>query len=346
VGTLKEIADVESIQTTIWMEGFQQIKATPTGMDLILLNSSAEGEIQRAYESNKLWWERWFLSLTPWRPNLRPRGKRIWVRLFGVPLHIWSWEGFKKIIWRYRTLLNLDPETLEQSRFDVARALITVTFWEMVDEIIEVKVDDEVFTIRMIEERFESLDLGRHKAAGSRNGVGESDIDSVSRVGEDRSVLGVAEGWSENESVDGESVNNDDVGVLHSVDTVGINQEVVGKAVSTIPHGERENQCQEVSSLEAAKGYGAKEEDTDGDRVQSVEACNGSVCFVVMETPQPRVQNHDVEGQQMRMENDVVEKIYDACVVEGFVGEGQRGNEENIGPNLNLGLSEGGGNLG
>jgi hypothetical protein len=311
-------------------------------MDLILLNSSLEGEIQRAYESNKSWWEMWFLSLTPWRPNLRPRGRRIWVRLFGVPLHIWSWEGFKKIIWRYGTLVNLDPETLEQSRFDVARALITVTFWEMVDEIIEVKVDDEVFTIRMIEERFGSLDLGRNKAAGSRNGVGDSDADSVSRVGEEQSVLGVAEGWSENESVGGDSVNYDDEGVLHAVDTVGINQGVVVKAVDTLLDGERENQCQEVGRLEAAKGYGAEEEDTDGDRIQSIEACFGSVCSVVMETPQPRVQNQVVEGQQLEMEQDVGEKLYVECVVEDVVGEGQRGLKVDIGPNLIMGLSEGG----
>jgi hypothetical protein len=340
VGTLKEIADVDSIQTNIWMEGFQQIKATPIGMDLILLNSSLEGEIQRAYESNKSWWEMWFLSLTPWRPNLRPRGRRIWVRPFGVPLHIWSWEGFKKIIWRYGTLVNLDPETLEQSRFDVARDLITVTFWEMVDEIIEVKVDDEVFTIRMIEERFGSLDLGRNKAAGSRNGVGDSDADSVSRVGEEQSVLGVAEGWSENESVGGDSVNYDDEGVLHAVDTVGINQGVVVKAVDTLPDGERENQCQEVGRLEAAKGYGAEEEDTDGDRIQTLEASFGSVCSVVMETPQPRVLNQVVEGQQLEMEQDVGEKLSVECVVEDVVGEGQRGFKVDIGPNLIMGLSE------
>jgi hypothetical protein len=167
VGTLREIAEVDSIQTTIWMEGFQQIQAITLGMDLILLNSTVEGEIQRAYESNKLWWGRWFLSLTPWRPDIRPRGRRIWVRLFGVPLHIWSWEGFKKIIWRYGKLLNLDPKTLEQLRFDVARALIAVSYWEMVDEVIEVKVNDEVFIIRMIEERFCCLDLGKNKVAGS-----------------------------------------------------------------------------------------------------------------------------------------------------------------------------------
>jgi hypothetical protein len=69
-------------------------------------------------------------------------------------------EGFKKIIWRYGNLLKLDPETMEQSRLDVAKAQIVVTYWEMVDEVIEVKVDDEVFIIKMVEERFGGVMLG------------------------------------------------------------------------------------------------------------------------------------------------------------------------------------------
>ncbi|MCI06555.1 hypothetical protein A2U01_0027615, partial [Trifolium medium] len=126
VGTLKEFADVDNIQVTLWLEGFQQIKARPLGLDLILLTSPNRDDIQRAYESNKAWWERRFLSLTPWRPDILPKRRRIWVRLFGVPLHIWSFEGFKKIIWRFGKLMNLDRETSEQTRFDVARAQIEV----------------------------------------------------------------------------------------------------------------------------------------------------------------------------------------------------------------------------
>ncbi|MCI31826.1 hypothetical protein A2U01_0053038, partial [Trifolium medium] len=68
--------------------------------------------------------------------------------------------------------MNLDRETLEQTRFDVARAQIEVSYWEMVDEVIEVKVDEEIFIIRMIEGRFGSIDAGIHKNTGSNIGVG------------------------------------------------------------------------------------------------------------------------------------------------------------------------------
>ncbi|GAU50425.1 hypothetical protein TSUD_300250 [Trifolium subterraneum] len=189
VGKLKEFADADNIQVTLWMEGFQQIKARFLGLDLILLTSTIKDEIQRAYESNKEWWERRFLSLTPWRPNIRPNRRRIWVRLFGVPLHIWSYEGFKKIIWRYGKLLNLDRETSEQIRFDVARAQIEVSYWEMVDEVIEVKVDEEIFIIRMVEERFGCIDV-----VNGGDLVGEEVVCTAGKDGDTISRMGTGEG--------------------------------------------------------------------------------------------------------------------------------------------------------
>ncbi|MCI33631.1 DUF4283 domain protein, partial [Trifolium medium] len=125
--------DADNIQLALWMEGYEQIKAISLGMDLILLSPLEGDGIRRAYEGNKKWWERWFSTVKPWRPDILPNGRRIWVRLFGVPLHIWGWDGFNSLIWRFGRLLNLDPETSNQTRFDVARAQVAITQWEMVD---------------------------------------------------------------------------------------------------------------------------------------------------------------------------------------------------------------------
>jgi hypothetical protein len=88
VGSLWEAGEAENIQITLWMEGYQHIKATTMGLDLILLTTTDAGGIEKAYASNKEWWERWFSSVKPWRPDILPRRRRVWVRLFGVPLHI------------------------------------------------------------------------------------------------------------------------------------------------------------------------------------------------------------------------------------------------------------------
>ncbi|MCI58778.1 hypothetical protein A2U01_0080033, partial [Trifolium medium] len=49
----------------------------------------------------------------------------------------------------------------------------------MVDEVIEIKIDEEVFIIWMVEERFGCIDLGFNMAARSRKAGGSSDEGSA-----------------------------------------------------------------------------------------------------------------------------------------------------------------------
>ncbi|GAU45815.1 hypothetical protein TSUD_115030 [Trifolium subterraneum] len=160
VGTLWEVKEAESIQMQILMEGFQDVQATMMGIDKILLSSIKEGGVQRAFEANKLWWEKKFSDIKVWSSIQKPRGRRIWVRIFGAPPHAWGWECFNRIVWRIGNLINLDGPTTRQERLDVARAQIAVTSWKFVDEIQEIKVNEELFVVRVMEERFGEVDLG------------------------------------------------------------------------------------------------------------------------------------------------------------------------------------------
>jgi hypothetical protein len=214
-------------------------------------------------------------------------------------------EGFKKIIWRYGNLLKLDPEAMEQSRLDVARAQIAVTYWEMVDEVIEVKVNDEIFVIRMVEERFGGVDVGVNKVAGSRTGVGESSGDSVSMDHEGRSVVGIEEGWSENQSDAGVSVNDGDrLGVVdkHGEPT-GINQRVDEKVVS---EEVREGDFEKAADKEGVKGVNTEVSEWDVDFVGSRVGENGSGGSEVMETFEGLAQEQGL-GSHVNLECVVVE---------------------------------------
>jgi hypothetical protein len=160
VGTLWEVKDAECIQMQILMEGFQDVQATMMGIDKILLSSSKEEGVRRAFEADKEWWKKKFSDIKAWSSIQKPRGRRIWVRIFGAPPHAWGWDCFNKIIWRFGRLIHLDGQTVRQDRLDVARAQIAVTSWEFVDEIQEIKVNEELFVIRVVEERFGEIDLG------------------------------------------------------------------------------------------------------------------------------------------------------------------------------------------
>ncbi|MCI22327.1 hypothetical protein A2U01_0043503, partial [Trifolium medium] len=117
----------------------------------------------------------------------------------------------KRIIWRTGRLLKLDPETLNHNRYDVARAQIAVTTWTTVDEVVEIKVNEEIFIIRMVEERFGTMDLGFQKVAGFANGVRNSSEYSAN-IHDGGSVVGLDEGWSENESDGADTVDRPLVG--------------------------------------------------------------------------------------------------------------------------------------
>jgi hypothetical protein len=340
------MAEADSIQVTLWMEGFQNIKAAQLGLDLILLSSPVKDAIQQAYQANKGWWERWFTTLKPWRPDILPKGRRIWVRLFGVPLHIWSLEGFKKIIWRYGNLLKLDHDTMEQTRLDVARAQIAVTYWEMVDEVIEIKVDDEVFIIRMVEERFGAVDVGVNKAACSRTGVGESDGDSISMAYDGRSVMGIEEGWSENQSDGSVSVNDGgkligDVGVQHG--SVGIIQRLEEKPVSGVQEDMRDEDVEKSKDKEGVKKGVTEESVRDVDILEGRVGEKGSGASAVMETPQPREMALVLESQEVHpgFEVDETYRGEEECQQMLFGGVNEIGLETQIGPSIVLGQREG-----
>ncbi|MCH80618.1 hypothetical protein A2U01_0001388, partial [Trifolium medium] len=137
VGTLWQANMAESIQMMINMEGFQDITATLLGIDKILLSSAKDEGVKQAVEADSQWWKRVFTDIKPWSTIQKPRGRRIW--------------------------------TERQERLDVARAQIAVTSWDFVDEVTEIKVNEELFVIRVVEERFGEIDLGVKRGVDSQN---------------------------------------------------------------------------------------------------------------------------------------------------------------------------------
>ncbi|GAU49580.1 hypothetical protein TSUD_139970 [Trifolium subterraneum] len=210
VGTLCDAKLAANAQMMISMEGFKDIKATLLGMDKILLSSNIKDGVERAYEADKQWWECKFSDLKPWSPIQKPIGRLIWVRIFGAPRHAWGWECFNRIVWSYGKLIQLDSQTEKQDRLDVARALIAVSSWNFVDEVMSIKVCNEHFVVRIVEERFGDFNLGVKREAdsqiysdGSLAENSQSDQDDIidhGRPCDDGIGGGWVEGWPENSS--------------------------------------------------------------------------------------------------------------------------------------------------
>ncbi|GAU51926.1 hypothetical protein TSUD_417090, partial [Trifolium subterraneum] len=263
VGTLKDVDGAERIQMAISMEGFQDGKM--------------------------------FLEIKGWDPFQRPRGRRIWVRIFGTPIHAWGWDCFEKIVWTWGRLISLDKQTQNQERLDVARAQVVVNSWDFVDQTIEIKVHGEIFTVKIVEERFGDINLGIARQAGSQmydeGSVGEtaSERREIQEGGE--SDVGWKEGWSDEdrgdggEAVLGETVplgnNRQQVNIIgHSVAEERGEKDHVGDMEGTRVGAEVEKGAEDKEVLMDTMKDNEGEDLTQATREdvgESVDLCNGGI---------------------------------------------------------------------
>ncbi|MCI19899.1 DUF4283 domain protein [Trifolium medium] len=78
-------------------------------------------------------------ELKPWSPNQVCSRRRIWLRMFGVPLHAWGERTFKNISNRCGEFVCLDTETLNRSHFDMARVRIETALLGFIDFVIKLR---------------------------------------------------------------------------------------------------------------------------------------------------------------------------------------------------------------
>jgi hypothetical protein len=75
-----------------------------------------------------------------------------WVRIYGLPLHVWGENAFRLLIKPWGDYVGVDEETRQRARFDVARVKILTSATESIDTVSNIKVLDDLFAVRMIEE--------------------------------------------------------------------------------------------------------------------------------------------------------------------------------------------------
>jgi len=155
--------EVTRIQTSVFMEGWREIKVFAMGEGMVLLHSEKEGVLERARKEKKEWWSNHFLKIQKWLPHHTGIRRRTGVKLYGVPLHIWEEAIFKKIGERLGEFLDFDVDTAERKRFDVARILISTYRWGFIDDWVRVEVMGAVYNIWVVEETTGSAEEGLKK---------------------------------------------------------------------------------------------------------------------------------------------------------------------------------------
>jgi len=151
VGRLTQHMEAEAVQTSLFMEGWRNIKVVPMGEKLVLLKGNRKEDVTKTLEVNKAWWKATFSEVLPWTPNLVASSRRVWVHIRGIPLHVWHEKNFKKVGGLFGTFLDFDDETVCRRRLDVANILISTKRMGRIDQWVSFKVMRALFKAWMVE---------------------------------------------------------------------------------------------------------------------------------------------------------------------------------------------------
>lgn len=141
VGKVSIMGSTSSVQTKLEMEGNYNIKVTPMGGSVCLLEETISGSIGQIIKEGKLWWTNCFDKVKRWEKDDSVGGRVIWLRVFGVPIIAWNNAFFVLLANILGKFICIDDRTANGDWFDVARMLIEVPIDFCLQDGVSVEID-------------------------------------------------------------------------------------------------------------------------------------------------------------------------------------------------------------
>jgi hypothetical protein len=153
VGRLAVNAEVYQIRTNLFMEGLAHIEVTDMGRDMVLIHSPKVGEVERLWKKKADWITYYFREVLPWSPSCFVDKRDTWVKVYGIPLHVWGQNLFKAIGGKYGEFLDFDNTTASRAKLDIACLKIATDYRGKIDDSVMIKAMGVCYTLRVVEEK-------------------------------------------------------------------------------------------------------------------------------------------------------------------------------------------------
>jgi hypothetical protein len=135
----------------LWLAGLHSVRVSMMGGGLVLLfcNSGEDvGELAR----DKDWWGGLLFDIKPWSPNQVCSRREIWLSMFGIPLHAWGEDTFRKLANKCGVFVEIDEATRNNERFDVARVKVEAALCGRIDFVVKLIIQGASYVVRVVEE--------------------------------------------------------------------------------------------------------------------------------------------------------------------------------------------------
>jgi len=78
--------------------------------------------------------------------------RSVWLKVLGIPIHVWDEAFFKKLGALFENFLNFDDDTISRKLFDVARIHVLTDKMGLIDEMVKLVVVGAQFKVWVVEE--------------------------------------------------------------------------------------------------------------------------------------------------------------------------------------------------
>lgn len=154
VGKSVDPEGILCIKKKIVLESILAVNLTPLGGDLVLMFAPEGENFEEILRKNEKNFICWFAEIRPWSTNLVARERSVWIKVLGVPAHFRGENFFKQISLIAGKYIIIDDSTRDRARLDIGRVLIITAAPDIINRVVEVKINGTMHSIRLLEESF------------------------------------------------------------------------------------------------------------------------------------------------------------------------------------------------
>jgi len=141
------------VQQKIIDAGFDNVRVVPRGGDNVILFCPGTEDMMSVYLAAADFFNCFFTDMHAWsltEDTVPERG--VWLRIYGIPLHVWHIKFLEFISSSCGKILKIDPCTTNLERLDFARILVSTECLDTINVVENILIDDKHHFIKIVEE--------------------------------------------------------------------------------------------------------------------------------------------------------------------------------------------------
>ena len=152
IGRMLDEFNFDTMREECLKGGMSMFSTKFLGDDQVLLSPKAEGRMEELVKSHREWFYSVFAEIKPWTVHDVVRYKRVWVRCYGLPFHLWNRECISKVVGEVATVVELDEATLSWDCLEYARCQVRLLKSCKAEFTKEFRINGRMYNITVVEE--------------------------------------------------------------------------------------------------------------------------------------------------------------------------------------------------